>query len=463
MKSSYSLACGAIAVAIVSGACAAVDDAGGGASGEGAGGASGLGGNGGQAGYAGENFPPPPPPPVCGDGQARSPEQCDDANTAPGDGCSASCTVEAGWSCPSDGCYQLWGDRACSAAACGQGATCVERPSGLGCACPSPMPGACEGLRFRALGLLADSDSCSASALSQDGSTVVGSCTRSEQFSGITKKWAYRWSLGGGTQPLALPPDHYAEALATSSDGAIIIGYESELPFGYPSPFRVASGQLSPSPAGLAGLIDLSADGSVVLGTASIVTDAGLPFVPSLWTSSGVTPLASVGPDADPTPTALSADGSVVVGSATADGVLHAVRWDPGGFTLLPLPPGGIESEARGVSADGAVIVGNVFFADLASHVARWTPNGVEDLGPGSGADVSADGSVITAGPLLWDEAHGLRRLADILTETGTDLSGWAELYAGPISGDGKVVAGSAQYLGVRGISGFRAFVVWLP
>jgi len=40
-----------------------------------------------------------PPAPVCGDGVVAGAEQCDDHGTAPGDGCSATCTLEAGWSC----------------------------------------------------------------------------------------------------------------------------------------------------------------------------------------------------------------------------------------------------------------------------------------------------------------------------------------------------------------------------
>ncbi len=39
--------------------------------------------------------PPPPPPPVrCGNGVLDAGEQCDDGNTASGDGCSSTCTVE---------------------------------------------------------------------------------------------------------------------------------------------------------------------------------------------------------------------------------------------------------------------------------------------------------------------------------------------------------------------------------
>lgn len=36
---------------------------------------------------------------VCGDGLLRAPESCDDGNTTPGNGCSATCTVEPGFSC----------------------------------------------------------------------------------------------------------------------------------------------------------------------------------------------------------------------------------------------------------------------------------------------------------------------------------------------------------------------------
>jgi cysteine-rich repeat protein len=38
-------------------------------------------------------------PTVCGDGNVEAPEACDDAGTMAGDGCSAMCTVETGWTC----------------------------------------------------------------------------------------------------------------------------------------------------------------------------------------------------------------------------------------------------------------------------------------------------------------------------------------------------------------------------
>jgi len=57
-----------------------------------------------------------PPPPFCGDGQLNDDEQCDDAGTESGDGCSSNClVVEQGYSCtnPGSSCEQ--------AAICGDG------------------------------------------------------------------------------------------------------------------------------------------------------------------------------------------------------------------------------------------------------------------------------------------------------------------------------------------------------
>jgi len=59
----------------------------------GAGGAGGAGAMGGAGGMGGA-------PPVCGDGVLASGEDCDDGNTAPGDGCSPSCAVEMPDACP---------------------------------------------------------------------------------------------------------------------------------------------------------------------------------------------------------------------------------------------------------------------------------------------------------------------------------------------------------------------------
>ncbi len=53
--------------------------------------------------------------PHCGDGQLTHAENCEDGNAIGGDGCSASCRVEAGWICPEDT------TKPCYAASCGDG------------------------------------------------------------------------------------------------------------------------------------------------------------------------------------------------------------------------------------------------------------------------------------------------------------------------------------------------------
>jgi len=55
------------------------------------------GGAAGESGASGEEGP------VCGDGKVEAPETCDDNNGKPGDGCDGNCTVEAGWKCPTEG------------------------------------------------------------------------------------------------------------------------------------------------------------------------------------------------------------------------------------------------------------------------------------------------------------------------------------------------------------------------
>ena len=47
---------------------------------------------------------------VCGDGDITGDEECDDGNTADGDGCSALCEVEDGWDCSVEPCEEICGD-----------------------------------------------------------------------------------------------------------------------------------------------------------------------------------------------------------------------------------------------------------------------------------------------------------------------------------------------------------------
>ena len=80
---------------------------------------------------------------------------------------------------------------------------------------------------------------------------------------------------------------------------------------------------------------------------------------------------------------AINADGTIVVGSyGSGQSGFQAYRWtvSTGGIQGLGTLPGGNYSEARGVSADGSVVVGN---SETAAdwRAFRWTSGGLQGLG----------------------------------------------------------------------------------
>ncbi|GIV11606.1 MAG: hypothetical protein KatS3mg020_1097 [Fimbriimonadales bacterium] len=146
----------------------------------------------------------------------------------------------------------------------------------------------------------------------------------------------------------------------------------------------------------------------------------------------------------------VSADGTVVIGWVdNASGQQRAFRWTlSGGMQDLGVL-GGYESEASGVSADGTVVVGVAYDASGRSRAFRWTPSdGMQGLAtlPGgyeSGArGVSADGTVVFG----W--AEGIyERPACIWTASGEiqairllEENDVGEAYG--VSADGSVVVG---------------------
>ena len=125
---------------------------------------------------------------------------------------------------------------------------------------------------------------------------------------------------------------------------------------------------------------------------------------------------------------------------------------------LGDLPGGNFNSEARGVSADGSVVVG-IGCSASGTEAFRWTQGGgMVGLGdpPGvnffssSASAVSADGSVVVGGSnsasgyeaFIWDSTHGMREVDEVLTALGADLTGWTLESADGISADGLTLVG---------------------
>lgn len=278
---------------------------------------------------------------------------------------------------------------------------------------PPPPPPSVD---FIPLGDLAGGDfRSSATGVSDDGSVVVGNGTPE---SGVG---AFRWTAATGLVTLSGVPwgatPEGVSAEAVSGDGATVVGWFQVETGGRIEAFRwnTATGAV-----GLGDLIgdqfqsesfEVSVDGSVVVGTA--LADGAEPgqgtrhLEAFRWTAAtGMVGLGDLqGGDYWSDARGVSADGSVVVGmSLNATSNFEAFRWTSGtGMVGLgDLPGGGFDVRANDVSADGNVVVGNGSSA-TGPEAYLWTSGGgMMGLGylPGLGAEsraygVSADGNVV--------------------------------------------------------------------
>jgi probable HAF family extracellular repeat protein len=287
---------------------------------------------------------------------------------------------------------------------------------------------------------------------------------------------AARWTAAGGWQPLRRLGNPSSTANATSADGSVVVGWAGYFPNdyqGYPWRWTAAGGmqQLPSAPGRPNGNArGVSADGSIVVGCSTGNWQAQA----CRWLPNGQIELLGTLPaDPESGAGAVSADGSVVVGwSAYAENREQAFRWTQAtGMVGLGLPPGKSFSLAFDCNPDASVIVGWAYErlgppGMNGNEAFRWTQaTGMVGLGvaPGDiasfGYSVSADGSVVTGigvisaagdqNAIIWDAAHGVRRLQDVLeNDYHLDLTGWRLEGAYHISDDGRTIVGVGIHLG---------------
>jgi uncharacterized membrane protein len=314
-----------------------------------------------------------------------------------------------------------------------------------------------------------------AHAVSADGSVVVG---RAESPEGGR---CFVWTVETGVRSLG--GSYSCRARAVSSDGSVIVGERyfgpsTEAFYWTESEGMVFLGDLPGGEFESYGM-GVSGDGSIVVGSASsgFGSDDSEVF---RWTrEEGLTGMGVLPGHRRGGATAISSDGSTIVGISINNALFEAFRWtEADGMVGLGAFPGSNKqfTQAFAVSADGSVIVGNA--ASLPSRVEafRWTvTDGFVGLGdfPGStfssiARGVSADGSVIVGSgrasdglqAFIWDAENGMRRIDELLeTDFRIDLEGWVLSQALGISADGRTIVG----VGENPSGETEAWVVVLP
>ena len=212
-----------------------------------------------------------------------------------------------------------------------------------------------------------------ATLISNDGNTILGySCIATAPGSNGCSTSALVWTNGlANPTVLEAHGNRNTHAAAVSADGGIIAGYGR-----LPSGAMVATAWINgPTYTAIqlhhdidhftSQATGISADGSVIIGTASGWTGNMQSYRDQAlsWSngSTMATQLQALPGDSSSTAGFVSADGSVIAGSSFSGSYQqHAVTWTNGSTTAtdLGVSEGQSASGVTGISANGSVIVG---------------------------------------------------------------------------------------------------------
>lgn len=295
----------------------------------------------------------------------------------------------------------------------------------------------------------------SAYGVSSDGTTVVGT-SKIDSASCFLR--AFRWQDGTMED---LGSSNGAVAHAVNADGSRVVGFTifqgshrtaflwTEPPIFQPGPGLLT--QLGVLQGGLTSLaldVTIRSGGDIVIVGKSDSDDGTRAF---RWNdvNNQMMDLGKLNEhDFHSEARGVSADGTVVIGTSGD----RAFRWvgnDAGG-TMLELSgqPANIDrSSASGVSADGRTIVGTVSI-QLPGQLPvatgyRWTEAGGMEALPLFPLAISDDGlTIVGTGGLVWREGIGVRSISDVLACAGVDVTGWLLGNATGVSADGTTIVG---------------------
>ncbi len=302
-----------------------------------------------------------------------------------------------------------------------------------------------------------------ANGVNADGSVVVGSYEYA-----TAENEAARWVNGTQTSLGFLRGGVSSAASAVSSDGSIVVGASTTSPTSKNTAFSWTNGTMTSlgvlSGGDTSHAYGVSTDGSLVAGFSTYFGTSNFQAV--RWSRGLIGGLGFLQGGNWSTASGISADGSVVVGYSNGSGFgQQAFRWLSSTGVMSPLGflSGGNFSEANGVSPDGSVVVGYSSGSGFTQQAFRWVSStGVmSPLGflPSGGTQSSANGAstngavmvgqgnqiingVSVAQAFRWTAATGMLPIKGLLTAAGVNTFGWELSEALAVSSDGTTMVG---------------------
>jgi uncharacterized membrane protein len=346
----------------------------------------------------------------------------------------------------------------CAGVSCGEHGHCVDGVAAYTCACDGGFTGAdCELPRLETL-TPTFGVSCG-NAVSGDGKVVVGYLADNPR----STSHPFRWTEATGALPLMSNTEavDYGVALGVSADGSVVTGSAS-LPSGS-GVFRWTQSD-GVVLVGSDGNAAVSRNGTTIVGRAN-ESDGYHLF---RWTqATGAVEVAALGGVG--IVAGLSGDGTAAVGefTDTSASIQRAFLWTAAN-ALEPLGPTNFASSAHAVSGDGRVVVGEHNAEGGGDRVAfRWDrQSGMVDLELGdltytAATAITYDGKLIVGTlpheSFLWSEAGGVRLLSELLADKGVDVASYADFQVTGVSDDGTVLTGCVDSGGDSGVQAFIA------
>lgn len=267
-------------------------------------------------------------------------------------------------------------------------------------------------------------------ATAQNGATVGWALGPS----GVSDVEAVMYLSGIGLSTLSNPSGSGMVApYAISADASVIAGeWESDSGSRRPVVWHNGVATMIGS-SGVGKAFAVSSDGSTVAGwintTGVNSPDGNRAFVYKGTTLTQILPWASYA-------NGVNADGSVVVGFDS----VGAFRWSQSGGATYLSSLGG-SAYAMAITPDASKIVGHSYLLGTTGsrHAVLWNNEVLTDLGTHGGSSseaysISNDGKFVggmwfdsatsSEVAFIWDAEHGMRKLEDVLSAAGLNLSG---------------------------------------